>query len=147
MATRKGYQDFDAGKIAKICERIALGETLTKILSEPGMPSQRAFTHWNLMSQTGKRKLLIGQVPMHEVYAEARAEQADFYADKMVDLTEVPLKGDKTDNALVQKHRLQIDTLKWIASKLKPQRYGDKVVHAGDKEAPVQVQIVDYSKA
>ena len=37
------------------------------------------------------------------------------------------------------------DARKWIAAKLKPNRYGDKVELSGDKNAPVSIQIVKFS--
>ena len=33
----------------------------------------------------------------------------------------------KVDYAKVQQLRLQVDTRKWIASKLKPKKYGDRI--------------------
>jgi hypothetical protein len=35
--------------------------------------------------------------------------------------------------------RLRVDTRKWLMSKLAPHRYGDKLVHSGDPENPIQV--------
>lgn len=36
--------------------------------------------------------------------------------------------------------RIMVDTRKWLASKLKPKRYGDKLALGGDEDAsPIQV--------
>jgi P27 family predicted phage terminase small subunit len=56
-------------------------------------------------------------------YVRAREEQADYYADEMVEI------ADTTDDP--QKARLQIDARKWKASKLAPKKYGEKIQHAG----------------
>ena len=49
------------------------------------------------------------------------------------------------DKDNIQRSRLQVDARKWIAAKLKPNRYGDKVELSGDKNAPVSIQIVKFS--
>ncbi|MFN8996423.1 MAG: hypothetical protein ACK5X3_22525, partial [Pseudomonadota bacterium] len=53
----------------------------------------------------------------------------------------------KIDPADVNNRRLQIDTRKWLASKLKPKRYGDKLELAGDAKAPLTVQVVKLTDA
>lgn len=35
--------------------------------------------------------------------------------------------------------RVKIDTKKWLMSKIAFRRYGDKLIHAGDPENPIQV--------
>jgi hypothetical protein len=41
----------------------------------------------------------------------------------------------------VQRSRLRIDTRKWLLSKLKPEKYGDKLQHGGDPGNPIQHQV------
>jgi hypothetical protein len=77
-------------------------------------------------------------------YVKAHETQADHYADEMIDIADngaddvvtdsdgIPLILDgkllKTKtNVSVQHAKLRIDTRKWIASKLKPKKYGDKI--------------------
>lgn len=64
-----------------------------------------------------------------ERYARAKSRQADYMADLM---TEVAFedKDDEKDFVginHIHRDRLKVDTLKFIAAKLKPQRYGDKI--------------------
>jgi hypothetical protein len=61
-------------------------------------------------------------------YARAREEQADFYADAIVDIADNP-ELDPNDK------RVRIDARKWVASKLKSKQYGDKI----DVDANVKV--------
>lgn len=82
-------------------------------------------------------------------YAEAKADQADYIADQMLEIAD-----DATNDWMEQKlladgenpkrykentwrSKLRIDTRKWIASKLRPSRYGDKLLHGGDKDNPI----------
>lgn len=52
-------------------------------------------------------------------YTRARAEQADYYAEQIVD--EAMTSHD------AQIGRLRVDALKWAASKMAPKKYGEKV--------------------
>lgn len=93
-----------------ICERIAAGESLRAICSDVGMPSKKQFLKW--MSEDAS---------LSDHYAIARARQADHYADEIVEIS------DTEEDP--QKARVRIDARKWVASKLQPKRYGDKIDH------------------
>jgi len=45
-----------------------------------------------------------------------------------------------TDHGAVQKQRLQVDTRKWLLSKLAPRKYGDRMMISGDQDNPVEVK-------
>ena len=56
------------------------------------------------------------------------------------------------DNAVgedVQAARLRVDARKWIMSKIAPKRFGDKLIHSGDPDAPLVVDklVVEFVKA
>jgi len=53
-------------------------------------------------------------------------EMIDLSDDKTGDVLETDI-GQQGNNANVTSSRLQVDTRKWIASKLRPKKYGDKV--------------------
>jgi hypothetical protein len=42
-----------------------------------------------------------------------------------------------TDSGAVQKQRLQVDTRKWLLSKLAPKKWGDKLELSSDPENPL----------
>jgi hypothetical protein len=76
-------------------------------------------------------------------YARAKEEQADLMVETII---EVAFDGSRDDTPFtgsnhVQRDRLKVDALKWIASKLKPKKYGDKldVEHSG-KIITVEIQ-------
>ena len=60
-----------------------------------------------------------------EVLIERMAAETLAIADAPVGITE---RGT-TDSGAVQKQRLQVDTRKWMLSKLAPKRYGDRVTN------------------
>jgi hypothetical protein len=46
---------------------------------------------------------------------------------------------EKLDPVGINRNRLRVDARKWIASKLKPKKYGDRQILAGDPENPLEV--------
>ncbi len=101
--------DYNEEIAAKICSIIAMGRSLRSIVSQDDMPSMTSVFKW-----------LREKPEFAQQYARAKEEQADSLADELQDIADNPT-GD------VQRDRLRVDTRKWIASKLKPKKYGDKV--------------------
>ena len=53
------------------------------------------------------------------------------------------LPDGKKDWAAVQKHKLQVDTRKWLLSKLAPKKFGDKLELTGDPDRPLAIQKIE----
>ena len=68
-----------------------------------------------------------GDGSFSHTYTRARQDGADALADKIRELAERVERGKLDPNA----GRVAIDALKWIASKLKPRSYGDRLELAG----------------
>ena len=79
--------------------------------------------------------LWLGKYPeFSEQYTRAREAQAETHADRIVEIAD--------DGTLDPNHkRIMVDARKWVASKLKPKRYGDKaeVEHSGNVGLTVNV--------
>lgn len=87
-------------------------------------------------------------------YARAREEQAETLADEIVDIADEDPgvisrgEGDRAevsvDSAAVAHQRLRIEARKWVASKLKPKRYGDKVAQeiSGPNGSAIPMQTI-----
>jgi hypothetical protein len=56
-------------------------------------------------------------------YARAREAQADWYADEIISV----IDNAKSDRNEIERARIKVEALKWVASKLKPKKYGDKL--------------------
>jgi hypothetical protein len=106
----------------EICERIAGGESLRKICKDEKMPNITTVWHW-----------LNNDEALDKQYTRAREEQAETLADEIIDISDE--KKDDTyldkdgneviDHEAIARSRLRVDSRKWIASKLKPKRFGD----------------------
>ena len=73
-------------------------------------------------------------------YTRAKSISSEFHADQILSI------ADEADNQNFQVARLQIDARKWVASKLVPQKYGDKtqIDHTSSDETmkPTTIQLV-----
>lgn len=93
----------------QIIERLANGESLRSIAGTNGIPSRPTIYGW-----------LAEDKEFADQYARAREDQADTYADEIAAIAD-----DETIPP--DSRRIRIDARKWIACKLKPRKYGEKV--------------------
>ncbi|MBB6304037.1 terminase small subunit protein [Rhizobium leucaenae] len=112
----------------QICEHLAGGESLKSICLAEGMPHRATVFRW-----------LAAHESFRDMYARAREAQADALFDEVLDIADTPVTGEKTkiDAAgnvvemtkadMIEHRRLQIDARKWVAAKLRPKVYGDKL--------------------
>ena len=130
--------------VAKICKRLAEGESLRRVCMDTSMPAISTVMGW-----------LFGgkHADFSEQYARARDLQADKLFDEALEIADATSDdwittedGKKVlDHEHVQRSRLRVDTRKWAAGKLAPKRYGDKLQHTGDGGGPIRVR-PDLSK-
>lgn len=79
-------------------------------------------------------------------YTRAREDLIERMAQEVLELSDVDvgLQPDgKRDWAAVQKHKLQVDTRKWLLSKLAPKKFGDKLELTGDPDRPLAIQKIE----
>jgi hypothetical protein len=122
----------------EICSRIVQGESLNRICKDDHMPEVRSVYRW-----------LRSNDAFCQLYARAKEDQADTLADEIQDISdERPMLTIMTDDETVEKldpvginrNRLRVDARKWIASKLKPKKYGDRQILAGDPDNPLEIK-------
>lgn len=115
---------FNEKLVATICTRISEGESLRGICRDEKMPASSTVFKW-----------LIENDKFSEQYARAREAQADALfedilaiADDGVNDTQVDGEGKVIVNHdHIQRSRLRVDARKWMAGKIAPKKYGDKV--------------------
>lgn len=87
----------------------------------------------------------VEDAELAESYTRARETLVERMAAETLAIADAPVGSTEhgtTDSGAVQKQRLQVDTRKWLLSKIAPKKYGDKVTLAGDEENPLRVQKV-----
>lgn len=113
MTTKKiGLREIEPTPeiIERVLSQIQEGISLRKICKEKGSPSRTTFYRWLEQDEN-----LRGQ------YARARERQADTLADQILDVA-----NEEPDPA---RARVKMDAIKWLAGKMKPSTYGDRVDH------------------
>ena len=105
----------------KVCERIAKGESLMKILDGEGTFSRTIWFE------------LIKDKDKNNNYARACEIRQDRIFNDILTISDsqqndiVDKDGVKTVNHnVINRNRLQVDARKWILSKMNPKKYGDK---------------------
>lgn len=125
-------RDID-GRFDVVFERIANGESVRKILAEEGMPPSSSFY-----------KALKEDPEIVERYMRAREIQADKLFDECLEIAdqyEADTEKGEGGTDHIQRARLRIDTRKWMAGKMRPKVYGDKLAVGGaDDLPPIQAQ-------
>ena len=103
----------------EIVARVSAGKSLSTVLLDDGMPRWSTF-----------QDMLKQNDALRDAYDKAVQDRADKMADEILELSdqEMPagLEGAMA-SAWVQQKRMQVDARKWIASKLKPRVYGDRI--------------------
>ena len=122
-------KDWDREKtIGHICDQLVtsskgLGSIINAGYEGHGLPTYTTIMQW-----------LSEDSEISERYARAKEAQADFMADELMEIadSDVEMVVDQNgiarrDSVDVNHKRLRVDTRKWVAAKLKPKKYGDKI--------------------
>ena len=98
----------------EICEHIGDGKSLRSFCEQEGRPSAPTVCRWLRMEETAW---------FAEQYARAREAQADALFNDILDIV------DQAEDPQIA--RLRMDARKWMAGKLRPKVYGEKVELGG----------------
>lgn len=124
--------DYSQELVDRICAELALGRSLRSVCADDEMPSMTSVFNW-----------LRIHPEFLEQYTRAKEESADALTDEMLDIADDATNDwmerknsdgsthEVVDGDHIQRSRLRIETRKWIASKLKPKKYGEKLEHSG----------------
>jgi len=134
MATKRTQPGSeDRAKIsALVLEGMRSGLSAFKACQIAGVP-QSTFSRW-----------VDDDATLAENYARAREALIEKMANELLEIADTPVgstDSGATDSGAVQKQRLQVDTRKWLLSKLAPKKYGDKLEVSGDEKFPIAMGI------
>jgi hypothetical protein len=116
-----------------ICEALAEGHSLRSICAADDMPSKSTVFKW-----------LSEQPAFSDQYARAREAQADCLFDDILEIADDG-RNDKyaddnghtrTDYDVIARSKLRVDARKWMAAKLRPRVYGEKLAIGGAADLP-----------
>ncbi len=125
--------EFTQEMADRICDQIATSHASLRTVCKPeDMPATVTILRWlrdfeSFRIQYARAKAEQAALGVEEMYEISDDGTNDFYTDE---------KGKvKVDHENIQRSRLRVDTRKWVASKLLPKLYGDKldITSGGDK--------------
>lgn len=112
-----------------ICEKIADGLSLREICKADELPNRSTVFRW-----------LSSNESFRDQYARAREAQADTIFDEILDIADDGRNdwmlrigaddqelGWKENGEALRRSQLRVDARKWMAGKLRPKKYGDKI--------------------
>jgi len=120
----------------KICEELAIGKSLRTVCAAEDMPAIRTIFNW-----------FRSQPEFLLQYEKAKQESADAMAEELLDIaddgTNDYVERERPDGSVhevlntehIQRSRLRVDTRKWLMSKMKPKKYGEKMDVTSDGKA------------
>jgi hypothetical protein len=132
--------EFTQEKADALCFELSQGKSLRTVCKIKGMPSGVTVFKW--MREHDKFLLQ---------YEKAKQESADAMAEELIDICNTPLVGDEITylpngkkqikkGDMLGHRRLQIDTRKWLMSKMKPKKYGEHIdVTSDGKPLPTPI--------
>lgn len=97
----------------RICAELASGSSLRKICQAEDMPDRSTVMRWLADERHAK---------FRDQYARAREAQADALFDEMIDIADTALDRDSAAAA-----KVRFDARRWVAGKLRPKKYGEKI--------------------
>lgn len=133
--------EFDQEVADRICDEITQGKSLRSILEAEDIPASSTIYKW-----------LAANEHFAEQYARAREAQADSLFDEILTIADdgrndsyVDDDGNpRTDHDVIARSKLRVDARKWMAGKLRPKKYGDKLAIGGaDDLPPMQVSRIE----
>lgn len=115
---------YNTEMATRICEGIASGRSLRTICEDEAMPDKATVFRW-----------LAAHEDFRDQYARAREAQADAMLEEILDIADDGKNDSYTDEEgnvrtnqdVIARSRLRVDTRKWAMSKMAPKKYGDKL--------------------
>lgn len=122
----------------EICERLAEGEYLRVICRDEHMPKWRTVYGWMEAREDFSARIARARIMGRDAILEDTLLIADTTEEGVE--TEISENGTKEKRGDMLGHRkLKIETRFKILAKWDPKKYGEKVTHGGDPDAPLSL--------
>ena len=132
------HSDYTQEMADAICEKIASGESVRAICKPDDMPAMSTVFRW-----------LSNSKEFSEQYARSKQAQAEYMVDEILDIADDgtndwmekrskdgDMLGWVENGEALRRSVLRVDARKWLAMKLLPKKYGEKLdvnaTHAGE---------------
>ncbi|MBR1206601.1 MULTISPECIES: terminase small subunit protein [unclassified Bradyrhizobium] len=132
--------DYSLELAAVICDRMAEGESLRTICKAEDMPARSTVFLW-----------LAAHKEFSDLYARATDARAHLLAEEILEISDDGRNdtykdddgNEMTNHDVIARSRLRVDSRKWLAARLAPRKYGDKITqeHTGADGGPIKQEV------
>ena len=128
MASKTGRPTkYSQALVDKVCDGIIEGNSMRTVCKPDDMPAPSTIFLW-----------LRTHKEFSEQYARACEERTEAMSEDILDIADDGTNDwvtvdtengsyEKLNGEALQRSRLRVDTRKWLMSKMKPKKYGDKL--------------------
>lgn len=126
-----------------ICARMAEGESLRSICRDEGMPDKATVFRWLAKHESFRDQYAKAMEARAETLADEIVDIADDGSNDWIERNDPENPGYRENGEAIQRSRLRVDARKWVASKLLPKKYGERVTQeiSGPDGKPVPLRI------
>ena len=116
----------------RLCQEISTTTRSLKLICEQNSTFPKPTTIYRWLSEYEE---------FREMYAKAKDDQVQLMADQLLEISDTPQLGEIVTVAgtgkkrkrerktadMIEHRRLQVETRKWLLSKLRPRQYGERI--------------------
>lgn len=121
--------DYSPELAQRICFLLSMGMSLRSVCLLDDMPNGETIFRWLRTNKEFSEQYALAK----QESTDAQQEQLESLGDEAIALSQTV--DVKASGAVVQAVKLKADNLKWLMSKMKPKKYGDKLDLTSDGKA------------
>lgn len=111
----------------RICAELADGKSLRSICKADDMPSSVTVYSWLRIFPEFLKQYTRSKEDAADAFAEDILDIADEATNDWMAVNDPDNPGYRYNGEAVNRSRLRVDARKWVAARLKPKKYGDRV--------------------
>lgn len=128
MAKKKGRPEIWSQKLADaVCFEIAQGYSLRSVCKNESLPGMTTIFKWLREREDFAKQYARATEERTEALAEDILDIADDGSNDFMTITKGDVSYEVENKEVTNRSRLRVDTRKWLMSKMKPKKYGDKL--------------------
>ncbi len=132
--------DYNQEIADKVCERIAEGASMRTVCSPDDMPGLSTVFRWLRIFPEFREQYARATEERTEAMSEEILDIADDGSNDMMTIQKGNASYEIENKEVTNRSRLRVDTRKWLMSKMKPKKYGDKLdMTTNGKDLPVPI--------
>lgn len=137
MSKNKGGRptDYTQEVADRLCAELSEGKSLRTICRADDFPAVRTVFYWLRTHEEFLHQYTRAKEESADALIEEMLEIADDGTNDLMTITKGNAEYEIENKEVTNRSRLRVDTRKWIASKLKPKKYGEKVDLTSDGKA------------